>query len=106
MSFFFNFRKAYSIMDSWLSWMMPANFLARSWRKFLFTIEKQNSTAFRFGEYGTLKIQRMPCCFILSFDRSEVWDDKLSIKIQILSSGFAALSPSTYSWNLSTLTDF
>ena len=72
MSFFFNFWNAYSTIDSWLSCMMPTNFLARSWRKFLFTIEKQDSTALKSGEYGTLKIHRKPCCFIFSLERSEV----------------------------------
>ena len=58
------------------------------------------------GEYGKLYAQRKPRSFIAAFERLQVCTPRLSIKMRILSLPEAALSLSSHSMNLSTLTDF
>lgn len=105
MSFFFTLYTAYETMASWLSWMRPMNFLALRALKCRLTWLKTSSIGLNSHLYATLKMNRKFSSFITALARSDLWADKLSKNIHILSEPLAARRPCKYSINLSVFTE-
>ena len=105
MSFFLTQSTDYLTIDEWLSWMIPASFLALSDLNFCLTLENTNSIGLNSGLYGTLNIHLNPSLAISAFDLSLLWADRLSINKAILSSTFNSLSSCRYCLNFWMLTE-
>ena len=106
MSYFLRDLMALSMMASKLLCRTPVIIWARRHRNFYFTLLKQNSIGFQSGLKATQYTKRnfKSCIVFLLF--FEQFVDRLSMKMQILSSPFSARSRLRYSWNFGMFTDF